>query len=312
MLTFHTDPFLPIPVFLSGDQRRCILWIGAQCDGFFSLNYMPQLIQEAATIGWSVAQLLSSSSFLGHGGRSHIQVAEDLDLLVGLLLNETQMREVTLFATSTGVQVALEFLDNGRNAEAVTRVVLQGFVCDPQDSFFNAKGVHRRLARAKELCDAGQRESVEGMGAYYDIPITPGRCVKGGAITVQEAFWVPASTGDVEGLAKVMRSVRVPMLVLLAAGPKYSVTVEQRKKFEAQLKSAASTTELTIAFMDESCDEARRMLKSSQVQHTVAVVEFLKDQDNKRKVRDEKEKQALLEEARRNRSVLAKSNLKLP
>lgn len=313
LLTFHNDPFLKIPVFLSGDANRCILTVGSQTDGFFVLTYMQLLAEEAQKAGWATAQLMLSSSFVGRGPITHERDAEDVDALLALLAKEHGITEVTLFGFGTGVQVVLELMENGENTDLVSRVVLQGIVCDPSQTYFTPTAAAARLAAAEALFSAGNG-GAEDMGAmrdHYDIPITPARVCKGGSLTLMEAFWGPALAKDSVKIANTLNQVRVPLLLMVALGVGYRISDEERRGFEAVMHAAASTTELSIQFFEDISDERRRLLRAEDAKHVAAIVFFLRGEDDKRTAREVAEEEERKEMERRSRSVLAKSKLRL-
>lgn len=308
LFTFYKDPYRRVPVFLSGNAPRCVVWTGGQGDGFFSLGYMHQLIEELGNVEWSVAQWTPASSFVGYGGQCHRRDAEDLDELLGELINNYGMREICLFATSTGVQIVLHALENGRHREYVSRVVLQGIVANVNSEMFASSTAQTRLSKAQGLVDNGAKEDIAAMEGIYDIPITPARYATGGYPSIQEALWVPAFANDVKTLRQVLSTINVPLLVMISMHSDFAVSEAEQEAFEARVKSNSATTETFISYFNDTADERRRMLKASEAQHTAAVVFFLAEQDEKRRQREHAIAQAQAEQERRNRSVLAQSS----
>lgn len=308
LFTFYKDPYRRIPVFLSGNAPRCVVWTGGQGDGFFSLGYMQQLIDELGHVEWSVAQWTPASSFVGYGGQCHHRDAEDLDELLGELVNTYGMRELCLFATSTGVQVVLEALERGRYREYVSRVVLQGIVANVNSELFAATTTQARLAKAKALVSNGVKEDISAMEGVYDIPITPARYATGGYPSIQEALWVPALINDVKTLRSVLSVINVPLLVMISMHSDFTVTEKEQEAFESRVKGNSATTETFISYFNDTSDERRRMLKASEAQHTAAVVFFLAEQDEKRRQREQAISQAQAEQDRRSKSILAQSS----
>lgn len=311
LLTFHNDPFLKIPVFLSGNATRCIVTIGSQTDGFFVLTYMKQLAEEAQKYNWSVAQLMLSSAFVGRGPQTHEKDAEDVDALLGLLAKEHGMTEITLFGFGTGVQVVLEVMENGDNTDLVSRVILQGIVCNPTESFFTAEAASRRVAVAEELLREGKGEDMFEMKKHYDIPVTAARVAKGGCLTLMETFWGPALAKDSVKIANTLNQIRVPLLLMIAFSVNYKITREDMKGFEAVMHATTSTTELSIQFFEDVSDEHRRLLKAEDAKHVAAIIFFLKGEDDKRTAKEIADEEYRKEMERRSRSVLAKSKLRL-
>ena len=308
LFTFHKDPYKRMPVFLSGNAPRCLLWIGGQGDGFFSLGYMTHLVNELAS-EWTIAQVMLSSNIIAHGAPDHVHDAEDLDELLRALITDYGMKEIALFATCTGVQVAIELLTNGRNAEAITRIILQGTVCDPHSEFFTPEGRKRTVEEAKKLCQYNRKEDTTAMRDFYDLPITPSRAASGGYPTLQELLWIPGLADDKVALQKALAPLKVPTLVMMALGSHYYVAEDVQTKLEHVVHNAAATKELFLSYFNDTTDERRRMLKNAEAQHTAAVVFFLREQDEKRRFREEQAMIAEAEIQRRERSILAKASL---
>lgn len=307
MFTFHKDPYRRIPVFLSGSADRCLVWVGGQGDGLFSIGYMGLLINELSS-SWTVAQWTPASSFLGYGAQCHNRDAEDLDELIGILVTEHGMKEIALFATSTGLQLALEVLARGRYRDHVSRVILQGIISDPKGPMFTSSAIYNRQETASKLLAAGRGDDMAAMEGVYDIPITPARVESGGYPSLQEALWLPAHNNDSKTIRDAMSVIRVPLLVMVSLHSDFTVSSQQQQAFENIVKSNCITPEVFISYFNDTSDERRRMLKASEAQHTAAIVFFLAEQDEKRRQREQAIAQVAADEERRNRSVLAKSN----
>lgn len=311
MFLCGADPYRRIPVFLSGQAERCVVVIGGQSDGFFSLNYLGSLIKELSGEGWAVAQVQLASSLAGCPG-NHISDGQDLDDVMGILLKQHNMKELTLFAFNTGVQIAIEFMEKGRNTELVTRVVLQGVIRDPEDELFSVETTYKRIKRAKELVAEGKGESYAEMAKLYDHPVSAARVASGGILSIQEAVYIPAVRGDVETLRSNLNKITVPLLIMCARqteGSEQNKLKEVEKNAVSVIEQAASTKDISVSFFDEVCDERRRMLNTAQGKHTATVVMFLQQQDKNRKDREEAARQNEAEQLRRSRSILAKSSL---
>jgi hypothetical protein len=308
LFTFHKDPYKRMPIFLSGNAPRCLLWIGGQGDGFFSLGYMTHLINELGS-EWTIAQVMLSSNIIAHGAPDHVHDAEDLDDLLRALITDFGMKEIALFATCTGVQIAMQVLANGRYAETITRVILQGTVCDPNSEYFTPEGRRRTVEEAKKLCSYNRKEDTTAMRDFYDLPITPARASTGGYPTLQELLWIPGLAGDKAALQRALAPVKVPTLVMMALGSHYSVAEDVQAKLEQVVHQSSSTKELFLSYFNDTTDERRRMLKNAEAQHTAAVVFFLREQDEKRRLREEQAMIAEAEIQRRDRSILAKASL---
>eukprot|EP00388_Colpodella_angusta_P006454 GDKJ01019078.1.p1 GENE.GDKJ01019078.1~~GDKJ01019078.1.p1 ORF type:complete len:231 (+),score=22.18 GDKJ01019078.1:82-693(+) len=202
-------------------------------------------------------------------------------------------------------------MENGANHEIVSRVILQGIVCEPNETYFAPQAVEKRLKAASDLFAEGKGDDLNAMREHYDIPVSAARVCKGGYLSLMEAFWGPALAKETVKIAAVLNQTRVPLLLLIAFGVGYRVSETDKKGFETIMKAASSTTELSIQFFEDISDERRRLLKAEDAKHVSSIIFFLKAEDEKRIARDLAEEEERKEMERRNRSVLAKSKLRL-
>lgn len=308
MFTFGHDPYKRLPAFHSGDSSRAIVIVGGQTDGLLQLNYITPLETEAKANGWSVVQCLLGSSLASISAGTHVSDADDLAELIDFLVHTRHMKEIALFAYSSGIQVALEFLRTSRFAECVTRVILQGIVCDPKAPIFTKTGVAKRERVAAELVRTGHKGEFLPIDVY-DLPLTAARIYSGGLLSLQEAIWVPALEGDEATLRANLSCVQVPLLIMLALGTDYSVPAAVRDEVIGATRKCAATCAVEVSFFEDTCDERRRMLKACEAQHTAAFILFLLQQDRQRLQREEEDRAAEADEKRRQRSILAKEML---
>lgn len=309
LFMYGDDPTKKMAVFMTGSRKRAFVVVGGQTDNFFSLLFMQQIIPELDANDWTTVQVQLSSSCAGYGGRTHVGDAEDLDQLVAKLTGQFDMSEITLYAWSSGVQVALEFLATGDNAEAITRVILHGVIGDPASDVFLASTKAKRDACVQEMVASGRKQEFVP-DHLYDIPLTAARLSTGGYPSIQEALWNPAVSGDAKFLAAALACIKVPLFLQVALSTCYEPTAATKDEFCKMVRTCASTPEIEIAFSEGAGDERRRHLRGSESQHTAAVVMFLKDCDRRRSEREEAARQFAAEEMRRSRSILAKSLLK--
>jgi hypothetical protein len=309
MITFGDDPSRQMLVFMTGEQKRAFVVVGCQASAFFAHHSMRLLVSELATARWSTAQTQLASNMVGYGGRTHVGDAEDLASLISLLTRDYEMSEITLFGWSSGVQVVLQYLGTARNADAVTRVILQGVVNDPKDEIFSEATAAKRSRLVDEYMRSGREEVVVPID-IYDIPITAARLSTGGLPSMQEAVWQPATLGNREQLQANLKSVKVPLLLMIAMSTQYRPSAELKNQVKEIVAACASTPEVEVNFFEAAGDERRRLLRGAEAAHTAAIVLFLKECDRRRDEREEAARQAAVEEMRRNRSILAKSLLK--
>lgn len=304
LFTFYNDPYCKIPVFMMGKNAdRCVVWIGGQSESFFTFSYFQRLVR-VLDGQWAFVQVELSSSRIGFGAQDHVHDAEDVDRLISILVKEHCMQEIALFGTSTGSQLIFELLENSRNSEFITRVILHGVVCDPDSPLFTPEGIAAREEHIAKLIAEGRHEDSRAVGDHYDIPVTPARLFGGGFPTLQEAVWSPAIRGDVETLQRSLGVVKVPLLLMLAHHAQYKPTAEDVQKVMTLSKEYAGCTHVTISYFNDTCDERRRVLKAAENEHVDAIVQFFYTEDEKRALRIEEEDRKAIENEKKRKSVL--------
>ncbi|RNF22477.1 putative radial spoke protein 3 [Trypanosoma conorhini] len=307
MLTFYKDPYCKLPVFVMGESaRRCILWIGGQSESFLTFGYFPELVNMLEG-EWQFAQMELASSRVGYGAQDHVHDAEDVDDLLDILVKEYDMEEVALFGTSTGAQVVFELLENGRNVEFITRVILYGVVCDPEVPLFTPEGEAERKEFVAKLIAEGRHEDSRAMVNQYDIPVTPARLASGGYPTLQEAVWCPCFRNDTETLRKTLGLIKVPLLLMLAHHAQYKPAAEEVDRVMELVKEHTGCTHVTVSYFNDTCDERRRVLKAAEAEHVEAIVQFIFQEEEKRNKQLEQQKIKAVEDEKKRKSVLQAS-----
>jgi len=310
LFQFGNDPARQLSVFMTGTKQRAMVVVGGVIDGFFSLHSMRLLVTELEACGWTAVQPQLASSHTGYGARTHVGDAEDLQDLIRLLEKDFEMNEITLFAWSSGVQVALEFLTNCEDTDIITRVILQGVVTDPSDPIFSPEGEAKRQALVDEYMASGRRDAIVPE-EVYDIPMTAARLSTGGLPSLQEAVWQPATSEDHERLKKNLAALTMPTMLMIATGTEYLPSQAVKDKVRLLVSTCAATPEIEVNFFEAAGDERRRMLRGSEAEHSTAITFFLRECDRRREEREEAARQHAAEEMRRSRSILAKSLLKV-
>lgn len=309
LLLFGDDPNRQLAVFMTGAHSRAVVIVGSQVENIFSLNCITQLLPELEANEWSSAQIQLASSMVGPIARTHVGDAEDLQDLIGILTRDYLMTEITLFAWSSGVQVALEFLGFSDRAEVITRVILQGSVADPSDEMHTPAGAARRSEIVEAMVADGRRDQIVPWDVY-DIPMTAARLSTGGLPSLMEAVWSPAIRKDAVALKSNLAHIKVPLLLIVAMSAQYRPTQQVKDDVRTLVASCASTPEVDIAYFDAAGDERRRVLRGHESLHVATIITFLKECDRRRSEREEAAKQHAAEEMRRSRSILARSLLK--
>ncbi|EKF32609.1 radial spoke protein 3, putative [Trypanosoma cruzi marinkellei] len=307
LLTFYKDPYCKIPVFIMGGcAKRCILWIGGQSESFLTFDYFSQLVNFLEG-EWQFVQIELASSRIGFGAQDHVHDAEDVDDLIDILVTKHEMQEIALFGTGTGAQVVFELLENSRNSKFITRVILYGVVCDPETQIFTPEGEAERKEFVAQLIEEGRHEDSRAMVDQYDIPITPARLFSGGFPTLQEAVWNPCFREDTETLSRSMGVVKVPLLLMLAHHAQYKPTAEEVDRVVRLIREYAGCTHVTVSYFNDTCDERRRVLKAAEAEHVEAIVQFLFEEEEKRRIQMKEQETKALENEKKRKSVLQAS-----
>ncbi|KAG5465062.1 hypothetical protein LSCM4_00514 [Leishmania orientalis] len=285
LITVPRDGVHTISMFLSGTAHRCILVIGSQSEGLFCTPYVPEL-SDALKEKWAVAQVMLGSSLIGRRVPSHEADADDVDAALAVLVREYGMREAVLYASGTGVQVALEVMASAAQAEVVTRLVLQGGIVSPQSSkLFSVEESKRRVEVARALIAEHRGDSAAAMVQVYDMTVTPARLCRNATLTVQEALWQPVLGKSEFTCKQTLRAVTVPTLFLLSTESSYTATAQSA--LPAVQRVVTETTGLTteeaqIALIPSMIDEHRRVLKGNTSLAVKAIDDFLQKADARR------------------------------
>lgn len=120
-------------------------------DGYNALPYLPLLgkyLEEQ--LGFSLIQVMLTSSHMGYGISSLQEDVKELDILFTFLREERAKARLFFIGHSTGCQDAISFASHGRNRAAVQGIVLQGPVSDREfmmSSLDEMYGKYVRLAQ---------------------------------------------------------------------------------------------------------------------------------------------------------------------
>lgn len=296
---YYMDPYRKVPIFLSGTGKRTLLWIGGQCETFLTIQYFPELIQKLGG-SWNFTQIEIPSSHIGFGGPDHLTEAADIVEVIKLLNEKYEQEEVALFATNTGLQLALEVLKSPMVESIVTRFIVHGVVTPLDNPLFSLIGVQKRADRVTELMKAGRRDDASSMADVYDLPITPARLSEGGYPSLQEALWQPALEGRVEVVQDAFGHINVPSLIMCAKNINYRISDEEFEVVKGAAEKAMPN--VTIEFFADTCDEVRRLLNADIPHHVTSISDFLLEWDRKRQEEKEKEAKLAEEEEKRKRN----------
>ncbi|GET93577.1 hypothetical protein, conserved [Leishmania tarentolae] len=272
-------------LFLIGSVRRCILAVGSQWEGLLATPYVEQLA-DALKGEWAVAHLMLGSSHVGRCAPAHDADADDVDAALALLVKEYHMSEVVLYASGTGVQVALEVLASAPHAELVTRVILQGGIVPPNESkLFSIEATTHRLEVARELTAEKRGDDTTAMLQVYDMAVTPARLSRNAIVTVQEALWQPVLGKSESTCKQTLRGLTVPTLFLLSTESSYTTTAKEAVPVVQRAAREAiglPDEDVEVTLLPATIDEHRRALNGNGALAVKTVTGFLQRADARR------------------------------
>ncbi|KAK7200561.1 paraflagellar rod component [Novymonas esmeraldas] len=297
-------------VFLSGTASRCILVVGSQSEGLFASPYV-QALAELVKGTWSLAQVVLGSSYVGRGAPDHEADADDVDAALAVLAKEHGVREAVLYASGTGVQVALAVMASAPRASMVTRLVLQGGIVAPQSSkLFSVAATRRRVETARALTAAKRGDDAAAMAGEYDMTVTPARLHRNAILTVQEAVWQPVVGESDATCRETLRGVTVPTLFLLSTEASYTkVATAAVPEVQRAARDAIGqpADDVQVSLIAATVDEHRRLLRGNAALAVHTVVEFLQSADARREQREAAAMALAVEAERKKRVELAKA-----
>lgn len=147
------NPQTRLTMFESGPQnsRGSVVFVAGLMDGYNALPYLPLLgkyLEEQ--LGFSLIQVMLTSSHMGYGISSLQEDVRELDILFTFLREERAKTRLFFIGHSTGCQDAISFASHGRNRAVIQGIVLQGPVSDREfmmSSLDDMYGKYVRLAQ---------------------------------------------------------------------------------------------------------------------------------------------------------------------
>jgi pimeloyl-ACP methyl ester carboxylesterase len=130
-----------------------------------------RLAEELDVEGWSLVQLVMSSSYLQFGISSLDTDAEELNMLIDSLKQTGCASQVVIAGHSTGCQDAVHYAR--KHPGRLDGVILQAPVSDRECMFMEA-GTASKLALAEEMIAADRGEELMPRASFY-APITARR-----------------------------------------------------------------------------------------------------------------------------------------
>ncbi|RKP14334.1 hypothetical protein BJ684DRAFT_1891, partial [Piptocephalis cylindrospora] len=183
-------------------------------DGPMSLPYASGLAEVAKNKGHTFVQVHLSSTYTGYGTSSISQDVEELDRLLGYLVEQHGRERFFLVGHSTGCQDALTYARRGRYRERVVGYVLQSAVSDREfmESSMDAEKRTHLLQHAQALVDQGKGEEMMPRESDPMAAITANRFLSFGRARGEDDIF----SGDLPDayVQSLYDGVKAPMLMV--------------------------------------------------------------------------------------------------
>jgi len=134
-------------------------------------SYVERLAEELDVEGWSLIQVVMSSSYLQFGISSLDTDAEELNMLIDSLKGRDYASQVVVAGHSTGCQDAVHYAR--KHPGKLDGVILQAPVSD-RECMFMEPGTASKLALAEDMIAADRGEELMPRASFY-APITARR-----------------------------------------------------------------------------------------------------------------------------------------
>ncbi|KAG0197994.1 hypothetical protein BGX28_008511 [Mortierella sp. GBA30] len=262
-----------LTMFESGNEHSsgAVVFIGGLLDGYHALPYLPLLSKTLAEqLGYSLVQVMLSSSHMGYGISSLQEDVQELDVLFTVLREERAKTRLFIIGHSTGCQDAISYAIHGKHRAAIKGIVLQGAVSDREfmASSIDMYGKYLRLAQRMINDGKGQ----ELMVREVDVaPVTAYRFNSLASVGGDDdMFSSDIPSAKMEAL---FGQVKVPYIFMHSGKDEYIPALVNKTELFTKL-AAASPSCLGMVVLPEA-DHAISD-SSSQMTFVEAVVRFLR------------------------------------
>ncbi|RPA92983.1 DUF1749-domain-containing protein [Choiromyces venosus 120613-1] len=143
------------PATINGNLKNTLLFVGGLGDGIHTIPYVSTLIDAVTGAGWSLVEVLLSSSYKGWGICSIARDAEEISVCVKYF-RTIRGGKLVLMGHSTGCQDALEYLI--KHSAIINGVIFQASVSDRESAtiYQSSDRVSASLTHARSLIDSGR------------------------------------------------------------------------------------------------------------------------------------------------------------
>ncbi|KAF9097488.1 hypothetical protein BGX23_008762 [Mortierella sp. AD031] len=212
------NPQTRLTMFESGPQNSqgSVVFVAGLLDGYNALPYLPLLSKYLEEhLGFSLIQVMLSSSHMGYGISSLQDDVKELDILFTFLREERAKTRLFFIGHSTGCQDAIAFATYGRNRAGVQGMVLQGPVSDREYMASAMDMYEMYLETAQKMINNGEVQGDDDMFSS-DIPFD----------TMQAIF----------------RQVKTPLIMVLSGKDEYVPHNVNKEQLTSKLSSACPSS----------------------------------------------------------------------
>ncbi|KAI9229853.1 MAG: hypothetical protein DHS80DRAFT_13190 [Piptocephalis tieghemiana] len=217
-----------------GEPKTAVVLIPGLGDGPFSLPYAPGLAEMIRSKGHTFVQANLSSTYTGYGTSSVRQDVEELDRLLGHLVEHHGRERFFLVGHSTGSQDVLMYARHGQHKDRVVGCVLQAGVSDREYMEGSMDGdLRARLVEyAEGLINQGKGEEMMPREADGSAALTARRFLSFARAKGEDDMF-SANLSD-EYVKALYEGIRTPMLMVHSGADEFVLSQEVMKRMQAQ------------------------------------------------------------------------------
>ncbi|KAF9959460.1 hypothetical protein BGZ72_009622 [Mortierella alpina] len=157
------NPQTRLTMFESGPENSpsAVVFIGGLLDGYHALPILPLLSKALADhLGYSLIQVMLSSSHMGYGISSLQEDVRELDILFTFLRDVKAKTRLFIIGHSTGCQDAISYAIHGKHRAAIHGMVLQGPVSDREFMASSIDMFNEYLRMARTMINDGKGQEL--------------------------------------------------------------------------------------------------------------------------------------------------------
>ncbi|KAF9539419.1 hypothetical protein EC957_005415 [Mortierella hygrophila] len=268
------NPHTRLTMFESGPQnsRGSVVFVAGLMDGYNALPYLPLLGKYLGEhLGFSLIQVMLTSSHMGYGVSSLLEDVRELDILLTFLREERAKTRLFFIGHSTGCQDAISFASHGRNRAAVQGIVLQGPVSDREFMMASLNEMYGKYVRlAQRMINDGKGQEL--MVREVDVaPVSAYRFNSLASIGGDDDMF--SSDIPFESLQALFGQVKTPLIMVHSGKDEYIPPHINKESLVSNLTKASPSSLGAVVLPD--ADHAISDL-ASQTIFCDTVVQFIR------------------------------------